>query len=385
MRLAVYCDYSYRVHEGELYAELPFALFLRGLASYCERLVVTGRLDPTPGIYPYRMEGIEYAPLPHYASGAEIWGVMRAIPAGIRRFWRILDDVDVVWVLGPNPPQALLFALLSRLRRRRLILGVRQNLPQLIRHRHLGKPHLLWAAIALEAAFRLLARLVPVVVVGPDLADLYRFSSELHVVYVSLLGERDILAPEDDARVYDGDELVMLSVGRLDPEKNPLLLADVLAQAVRVDDRWRLEVCGDGSLMTELARRLEDLGVADRALLHGYVPIDDGLWALYRRSHTLVHISLTEGVPQVLLEAFAARLPVVATSVGGVPELVRDCGLLVPPSNDSAVVGALQQLVSNAELRAELVDNASVRVQEHTLHAECARLAGFLEGGGRHH
>jgi glycosyltransferase involved in cell wall biosynthesis len=354
MRLAVYCDYSYRVEEDNVYAELPFALFLRELASYCERLVVTGRLDPTPGRYPYSMEGVEYVPLPHYASGAEISGVMRALPAGIMRFWRMLDDVDVVWVLGPNPPQALVFALLSTLRRRRLVLGVRQHLPQLIRHRHPGKRHLLLAALMLEGAFRLLSRVVPVVVVGPDLA-------------------------------YDGEELRMLSVGRLDPEKNPLLLADVLAQAVRIDDRWRLEVCGDGSLMTELARRLEALGVADRALLHVYVPIDDGLWTLYRRSHALVHISLTEGVPQVLLEAFAARLPVVATSVGGVPELVRDCGLLVPPADAGAAVGALQRLASNAELRAELVDNASARVHEHTLHAECARLAAFLAGGGRQH
>ena len=380
MRLAVYCDYSYRMHEGELYAELPFALFLRELAPYCERLVVTGRLDPTPGSYPYLMTGVEYAPLPHYASGAEIWGVMRAMPAGIMRFWRMLDDVDVVWVLGPNPPQALVFSLLSRLRKRRLVLGVRQNLPQLVRHRHPGKPHLSWAALTLEAAFRLLARFVPVVVVGPDLADRYRTSTELHVAYVSLLNDEDILAPEDDDRVYDGNELRMLSVGRLDPEKNPLLLADVLARAVDIDSRWRLEVCGSGSLMDSLARRLEDLGVADRALLHGHVPIDDGLWLLYRRSHALVHISLTEGVPQVLLEAFAARLPVVATAVGGVPELVRGCGLLVEPADAGAAAIALQQLASNLELRTELVDNAAARVREHTLHAECVSLVAFLAG-----
>jgi glycosyltransferase involved in cell wall biosynthesis len=382
MRLAVYCDYSYRVERDNLYAELPFALFLRGLVSYCERLVLTGRLDSTPGRYPYLMNGIEYAPLPHYASGAEIWGVMRAMPAGIRRFWRMLDEVDVVWVLGPNPPQALVFALLSLLRGRKLVLGVRQDLPQLVRHRHRGKPHLLWAALTLEAAFRLLARFVPVVVVGPDLADRYRASSELHVAFVSLLGEEDILAPEDEDRAYDGDELRMLSVGRLDPEKNPLLLADVLARAVRLDDRWCLDVCGDGSLRAALARRLEELGVADRARLHGNVPIDAGLWTLYRRSHALVHVSLTEGVPQVLLEAFAARLPVVATAVGGVSALVRDCGLLVPPADADAAAGALQQMVSDAAERRELVDNASVRVREHTLDAECARLAAFLEGGG---
>jgi glycosyltransferase involved in cell wall biosynthesis len=380
MRLAVYCDYPYRVEGGQVYAALPFALFLQELAPYCERLVLTGRLDPRPGRYPYLIKGVEYAPLPHYASGAEILRVMRAMPTGMIQFWRMLDDIDVVWVLGPNPPQALAFALLSTMRRRRVVLGVRQNLPRLIRHRHSGKPHLWLAALALEAAFRLLSRVVPVVVVGPDLARSYRASSELHVLYVSLLSEDDILAREDDDRVYDGDELRMLSVGRLDPEKNPVLLADVLAQALRTDARWRLEVCGDGSLMTALARRLEDLGVADRALLRGHVPIDDGLWTVYRRSHALVHISLTEGVPQVLLEAFAARLPVVATSVGGVPDLVRDCGLLVPPSDATAAASALGKLASDAALRAQLVDCASARVHEHTLHAECARLAAFLMG-----
>jgi glycosyltransferase involved in cell wall biosynthesis len=378
MRLAVFCDYSYRVQDGVVYAELPFALFLRQLARHCERLVLTGRLDPSPGRYPYVMEGVEFVPLPHYASGAQLGAVMRAMPTGIARFWRMLDDVDVVWVLGPNPPQALVFALLAKLRRRRLVLGVRQNLPQLIRHRHPGKVHLWLAALALEAAFRLLSRRVPVAVVGPDLARRYRRAKALHVVYVSLLGEEQILSAEDVARDYQGSELRMLSVGRLDPEKNPLLLADVLASALRSDVRWRLDVCGDGTLLEALAARLQELNVADRAVLHGNVPIDDGLWALYRASHALIHVSLTEGVPQVLLEAFAARLPVVATAVGGVPELVAGCGLLVGAENADAAAEALERLASDDALRAELLDGASARVREHTLTAECTRLAAFL-------
>jgi glycosyltransferase involved in cell wall biosynthesis len=308
---------------------------------------------------------------------------MRAMPAGILRFWRMLREIDVVWVLGPNPPQALMFALLSVLRRRRLVLGVRQNLPQLIRHRHRGKRHLWLAAMSLEAAFRVLSRFVPIVVVGPELAYRYRNARVIHVAYVSLLRESDIVARADDDRVYDGGELRMLAVGRLDPEKNPLLLADVLALSVHADSRWRLDVCGDGSLRIALARRLHELGVAERAELHGNVPIDAGLWALYRRSHALVHVSLTEGVPQVLLESFAVRLPVVATAVGGVPELVRDCGLLVEPDDANAIVRALQLLVSDDELRTELVNNASARVRRHTLDAESARLAAFLACGSR--
>ena len=288
MRLAVYCDYSYRMQDGTLYAELPFGVFLRALAPHCERLVLTGRLDPAPGRYPYLMTGVEYVALPHYRSGAQIVSVLRTIPAGIKRFWRLLDDVDVVWILGPNPPQALLFALLSIARRRRLVLGVRQDLPELIRHRHPGKPLVRVGAVALERAFRLLARIAPVVVVGADLARRYRAASALHVAYVSLLSEDDILAAEDDQRVYDGDELRMLSVGRLDPEKNPLLLADVLARALRTDRRWRLDVCGDGALAAALettwrrdpSQYYEDgfQELADRGGAIAIAPIGDVEW-----------------------------------------------------------------------------------------------------------
>ncbi|MGB9183134.1 MAG: glycosyltransferase, partial [Solirubrobacteraceae bacterium] len=308
----------------------------------------------------------------------DLGAVLRTIPAAIARFWRILDDLDVVWVLGPNPPQALLFACLGVLRRRRVVLGVRQNLPELIRHRRPGQRLVLAAAYLLEGAFRALARLLPVVVVGPDLAHRYRGARSLLSLYVSLLRGSDVMAASEDERRYDDGALVMLSVGRLDPEKNPLLLADVLACALRADPRWRLEVCGDGPLADALVRHAAELGVADRLAVHGYVPIDGGLWEYYRTAHALLHVSMTEGVPQVILEAFAARLPVVATDVGGVGHLVTDRGLLAPPGNPEAAAAALTRLVQDPALRAGLLAAASATAAAHTLEAECSRLAGFL-------
>ena len=316
--------------------------------------------------------------LPYYSSGADLGAVLRTVPAAIRRFWRALDDLDVVWVLGPNPPQALLFACLGMLRRRRVVLGVRQNLPELIRHRRPGQRLVLAAAYLLEWAFRALARYLPVVVVGPDLAHRYRPVRSLLSVYVSLLHGSDVLAESEDGRRYDDGALVMLSVGRLDPEKNPLLLADVLARALRADPRWRLEVCGDGPMADALARHAAELGVGDRVVQHGYVPIDGGLWDHYRAAHALLHVSMTEGVPQVILEAFAARLPVVATEVGGVGELVAGRGLLAPPGDPDAAAAALTQLAADPDLRARLVTAAAAAAGAHTLEAECSRLAGFL-------
>ena len=95
--------------------------------------------------------------------------------------------------------------------------------------------------------------------------------------------------------------------------------------------------------------------MADAAELIGYVPIDEGLLDLYRGCHALLHVSWTEGVPQILFEAFAAGLPVVATAVGGVPDAVGDDALLVPPGDAQAAASALARIAREPELRDRLV------------------------------
>jgi glycosyltransferase involved in cell wall biosynthesis len=379
-RLAVFCDFSYRRDGDLITAELPFSLFLEALARHFAAVTLIGRLDPTGTRFPYAMRGIELQPLPYYASGADLGAVMRALPAAVRSFWAVLARVDVVWVLGPNPPHAIVFALLALARRKRLVLGVRQQLPRLIRHRHPGRPHVWAAAWVLEQIFRLLGRLAGVVVVGPELAREYRHSRRLHRALISLLTEDDIAAASDDRRDYDADALRMLSVGRLDPEKNPLLMIDILRDALRTDPRWRLEVCGDGSLADALPARAAELGVSDRLVMHGHIGFGEPLWELYRSSHALLHVSMTEGMPQVLLEAFAARLPVVATGVGGVPEMAGGRGLLIGPRDAPAGAAALQRLLDDPAERGRHVEAGVAYVRDHTLQAESARLAAFLDG-----
>jgi glycosyltransferase involved in cell wall biosynthesis len=381
VRLGVYSDYSYRVVDGAVSAERPFSLFVDGLSAHCERLVVFGRLDPNPEPFPFRVQSARLVELPYYPSGADLGSVLRSLPAAMKRFWREMRTLDVVWVLGPNPPHALLFGILGLIRGRKVVLGVRQNLPELIRHRRSERRAVVAAAYVLEWAFRTLARITPVIVVGPDIARRYRGSRSLLEIYVSLLRDVDLESGDRTERDYDADELVMLSVGRLDPEKNPVLMADVLTLAVAADPRWRLEVCGDGVLRDELVRRASDLGVADRIRLHGYVPIDDGLWDQYRSAHALLHVSMTEGVPQVIMEAFAAQLPVVATAVGGVPALVEGCGLLCPPGDAAAAAAALQRMITEPDLRRQLVAEARAKVEGETLEATCARVAAFLSAG----
>jgi glycosyltransferase involved in cell wall biosynthesis len=274
--------------------------------------------------------------------------------------------------------------VLALARRRRVVLGVRQDLPRYVRSRRPGRRVLHLAADAMDAAWRLLGRRVPVVVVGPALAARYHRSRELLSVNVSLVSARDLVAPDEAlVRWRDSGERRIVTVGRLDSEKNPLLLADVLArlQARRDGDRWRLVVCGDGPMRAALEQRLTELGVRADADLRGYVAQDEGLREVYRSGHAFLHVSWTEGVPQVLFEAFAAGLPVVATAVGGVAATAEGAALLMAPGDADAAVSRLERIAGDPVLRERLVRAGAERVRGLTREAESARVARFLAGG----
>ncbi|HEV7529985.1 MAG TPA: glycosyltransferase [Solirubrobacteraceae bacterium] len=381
MRLAVYTDYEYCSDGVRRYGQRAFVVFLEALRERVDRLVLVGRLDPEPGRSHYPLhEDTELVGLPHYESLGHPASVARSLIVSVGRFWRLLDEVDTVWVLGPYPHSVLL-ALLTAMRRRRLVLGVRQDMPLYVRSRRPDRRWMHWSADVLEAIWRLLARRYAVVVVGPELERKYRDGHACSVLAttVSLVSEDDLAQAADAvaARDYSG-ELTLLTVGRLDAEKNPLLLADIAVLLGRDGRRWRLLVCGDGPMREQLHDRLSELGLHDRVELLGYVRIDGGLLDLYRTSHAFLHVSWTEGFPQVLVEAFASGLPTVATAVGGVPAAATGAAILIEPDDANAAVEALEAIAGDEQLRERLIEAGLERARGGTLEAASARLAAFL-------
>jgi glycosyltransferase involved in cell wall biosynthesis len=380
MRVAVYTDYTYRRRGARVFAERAFALFLVALAQQLDRVVIVGKIDPGPGPTHYELPSeIEFVELPYFSSLTEPVSAVRAMVGSLSSFWRVLGDVDGVWLLGPHP-LAIAFAVLAMIRGRSVTLGVRQDFPRYVRARHPQRRWVWATGDVLEAVWRGLARRAGVVVVGPDLATRYPGARTLELT-VSLVSDQDIVTEDRPADTYSEHELRVLSVGRLEEEKNPLLLADVMAHLSATDRPWRMLVCGEGPLEADLRRRLTELGVADRVDLLGYVPHDRGLRELYRSSHALLHVSWTEGLPQVLFEAFAARLPVVATAVGGVPAAAGDAAILIGPGDAGEASAALQRLAGDSKLRRRLTAAGADRVRSRTLDAEAARVARFLGRG----
>jgi glycosyltransferase involved in cell wall biosynthesis len=380
VRLAVYTDYAYHRVGDEVFAERAFALFLARLAGAFERLTLVGREAPATSRAHYSVgAGVELVALPYYRRLSEPWAVLRSSIQSMARFWRALPGVDAVWLLGPHP-LAIAFAALAAARRKRVVLGVRQDTRAYVRSRHPGRPSLELAAAVLDAVWRGLARAFPVVVVGPEIAAHYAGARSLLEITVSLVNQEDLVPAEAALKRSYGDELRVISVGRLEAEKNPLLLADVLARLLQDGDRWRLIVCGEGAMQAALEDRLRELGVAQRAELLGYVPFGPRLLGLYRDSHALLHVSLTEGLPQVLVEAFAAGLPVVATDVGGVAAAVGGAVRLVPVGDAGAAAAELQAIAADEGLREGLVRAGHDYAASRTLTAEVKRVAEFLRG-----
>jgi glycosyltransferase involved in cell wall biosynthesis len=373
VRLAAYEDAIYqRDADGTLTVHRAFPLFMFGLAAEVESLVVLGRLDPAPGRSHYVVaDPGAFAPLPFYENASRVGAVLAALGKTVRQFWGVLDRSDVVWVNGPSP-MAIVLAVMALVRRRHVVLGVRQDTLAYARRRFSGRLAPQLAFRVMEALWRTLARGTPVTAVGPDLAARYARARSVHELSVSFVRDADLDAPRTAAGTAP---LTVLSVGRLETEKNPLLLADILAE---LGDGYRLQIVGEGPLEACLQTRLAELGAADRAELLGYVPLDAGLLDRYRAADLFLHVSWTEGLPQVLLEAFAARTPVVATDVGGVGAVAGGAALLVPPGDARAAADAIRSLTADPDLRGRLVAAGIERARARTGDAERRRLAAFI-------
>jgi glycosyltransferase involved in cell wall biosynthesis len=155
----------------------------------------------------------------------------------------------------------------------------------------------------------------------------------------------------------------LVFAGRLVEQKNPLILVEVLSQLREAG--VRLLVIGDGPLAGAMRERARALGVLDRIELCGALAHEAALEALARGAVLLLP-SLWEGLPIVLLEAMAIGVPVVASAVGGVPEVVEHgaTGLLVEGQAPEGYAKAVRRLLHEPGLHARIAADARRLVAE---------------------
>jgi glycosyltransferase involved in cell wall biosynthesis len=183
----------------------------------------------------------------------------------------------------------------------------------------------------------------------------------------------------------DPDDLVMISVGTLEPRKNQISLIELIAKLAPQHPNLRLVLIGDGPDRSRIESRIDELNMRSNVRLLGFrtdvariLPVSD----IY------VHASLLENCPIVMLEAARAGLPVAAIPAGGVPELLEALGGAALDPQDQA---SLKPLLSSPVARAQAGRAARAAFERHfTAEAMVANYVNVLQStvaqrGGRAH
>lgn len=146
-----------------------------------------------------------------------------------------------------------------------------------------------------------------------------------------------------------------------------------------------LTIAGDGPERTKLETLANDLGLTDAVMFLGNIP-HEKVRELLTHADAFVLNSTYEGLPHSVLDAFAARCPVIATDISGTNEVVRDGvnGLLIPPGDDERLIEAMQKLFTDEALRAQIVGGAQhTALDEFSWSGHLVRLERLFEEAGK--
>lgn len=175
--------------------------------------------------------------------------------------------------------------------------------------------------------------------------------------------------PAGEVRValgLDPARQVVAVIGRLHPVKGHRYFLEAAARVAGIRPGVQFLVVGDGPLRDELRELVHLLGLDDKVVMTGYYPrIED----IYPVIDVMCLPSLMEGMGLVVLEALYFGVPVVATRVGGIPEIIADGreGILIPPRDAEALATAVLRILNNPELAREMGNRAREKVKQFTV------------------
>ena len=202
-------------------------------------------------------------------------------------------------------------------------------------------------------------------------------------IFTSVVTDADLAATDDAWPGGHRGPSRIAWAGRMAAEKGlPELLAAVGQLAADGLD-VELSLIGDGPMRGRIEEYVAgNEPLRSRVSFHGYVADRTTYFALLRAADIFVNPSRAEGVPKVLVEAMAAGLPIVATSVGGVPHVLDRGrrGRLVPAANVDALASELRRLLVDAALRRDLRARGLAYARERTAEAQARRLVEWLRG-----
>ena len=355
-----------RTADGTIWASTPngypvWSWYLDVFASVLILARVTDVSEPSAGCIRASGDGICFCPLPPYSGFGGLLRNAHRVHALVSRAVRSCQGI----IVRSPSPVAYLAALMLQVRRRPFGAQI------------VGDPDQVFSAGAFEhplrvplrhvatAAQRQVTRDASVVMFVTRNVLQRKYPSSGRVFSASDVVLDDSAFVGEQPKFRQNDAMTLITVASLDqPYKGIAVLLDAVGELRRSGQHVKLVVVGGGALMGELQTQAQSLGIGSRVEFLGQLD-REGVQRALRRADLFVLPSFTEGLPRALLEAMAGGLAAVATTVGGIPELLPpDC--LVPPRNAAALARRLQPLILNpATLRAMAHRNQQVARAYH--------------------
>ncbi len=367
-----------------------------------------GHVLVAAGLYPPEIGGpatyaamVEQA-LPEHGVKVSVvpYRSVRAVPKAFRhvaytwKLWRVSAGVDVVYALDPVSV-GLPAYVVAMLRRRPLMLRlggdyaweqgrIRFGLLDTLDAYTRARAAVAWQVRVLHAVQAFVAtRAAAVVVPSQYLGSIVRTwgvtPERLHVIY-SALTPLPVTKTKAEARAQFGVRgFAICSVARLTPWKGEYALIQVLAQMRAAGHEVTLLIAGDGPYRATLEAQVKSCGVSEYVHFLGVLD-KERLGTVFTAADVYVLNSAYEGLSHQLLEAMHHGTPVIASAVGGNPELIRNevNGLLVPYNDEKALVRALASLARDAALGTRYAEAAKTSLAKFTETATLSQLLSLI-------
>ena len=197
------------------------------------------------------------------------------------------------------------------------------------------------------------------VVQTQDIKDFYpRFIQKKTSIIYNPVSEKVFNLP--DVEKTD----MLISVGKLDDQKNHSLLINAFAKVAQDFPSWKLVIYGEGPLRDSLELIVDSLQLQGRVLLPGR---SEHVIEEMNKSKIFVFSSNYEGMSNAILEAVCVGLPVVTTNVSGAKELVQDGGYVVPIKSEEHLVQSMRSLMKDSALRKEMGEKNKIRAFDYKI------------------
>lgn len=380
--LMIFDDQIFYYNGKDYSSEEAHVLYMIGLRKYFNNLTFCSRLHPKSHLAPYKIpQKIKLCPLPYYHDVVEFY---KKAYIYIPKIWKILRknviEWDIILMSWPNPVSLMTLILIKiTIPRKFTVLVVRQNLQALVRLRYksLKRIFALIMVDFLDWQAKFWARSATIFTVSDEMYSKFKCSFEnVHEFKDPLISNSDILKLNFSNNITGKHLIYLLFVGRMEPEKGLPVLIQCVALLKKQNVKVHLTLVGSGPYEEQLRQLVNNLNVSEEISFKGYVKFGESLFSYYKSTDFFILPSFSEGFPRVLMEAMVFGLPIITTSVGDIPNVIkhRENGWLVTSGKPDAFADAIIELSNNPRLTQSIKEKAKKDAFLYTMEAQQEKL-----------